>query len=75
MRAFLIDLFSVLIVLFFESCLWLPFLRTFLLGTFGQTTRVLPGFFLSRALKSLRSAGTEPPAAGLTEVSGAGSGQ
>ena len=75
MRAFLIDLLSVLIVLFLESFLSLAFLRTFLLGTFGQTTRVLPGFFLSRALNSLRSAGTEPPAAGLTEVSGAGSGQ
>ena len=71
----MIDLLSALIVLFLESFLSLAFLRSFLLGTFGQTTRVFPGFFLSRALKTLRTAGTEPPAAGFTEVSAAGSGQ
>ena len=50
-------------------------LASCLLGTVWQTTRVLPGFFFFSALKSLRTAGTDPPAAGFTEVSGAGSGQ
>ena len=61
--------------LFFESCFEVPCFRSFLLGTVWQTTRVLPGFFFLSALKMLRTAGTEPPAAGFTEVSGAGSGQ
>src|SRR5262245_60259029 len=73
-RAFLMSLFSFLIDLFFESCLALPCLRSFLLGTCAQTTRVFPGFFSLRAVYSPRTAGTEPPAAGLTDLSGAGSG-
>ncbi len=40
-----------------------------------QTTRVFPGGFVFRAEASERIFGTLPPAAGLTLVSGAGSGQ
>ena len=43
--------------LFFESCFAVPCFRSFLLGTFWQTTRVLPGFFFLSALKMLRTAG------------------
>src|SRR3954447_1474028 len=71
----LMSLFSALMDLFLESCFLVPCLRSFLLGTCWQTTRVLPDCFLLRALKSLRTAGTWPPAAGFTAVSGAGSGQ
>ena len=42
---------------------------------FWQTTRVLPGGFALSADASERAFGTLPPAAGLTEVSGFGSGQ
>src|SRR4051794_8011886 len=40
-----------------------------------QTTRVLPGLLRSSAEDSERIVGTAPPAQGLTEQSGAGSGQ
>jgi hypothetical protein len=40
-----------------------------------QTTLVLPGGFFFSADASERAFGTAPPAAGLTELSGAGSGQ
>src|SRR3954467_7917027 len=42
---------------------------------FTQTTRVTPGGFVLSADASERAFGTLPPAAGLTEVSGLGSGQ
>src|SRR3954451_14637323 len=42
---------------------------------FWHTTRVLPGGFVFSAEASERTLGTLPPAAGLTEVSGLGSGQ
>ena len=41
----------------------------------AQTTRTFPGPLPVTALVSDRAVGTLPPAAGLTEVSGAGSGQ
>ena len=66
---------SDLIDSFLESFLRLPCFRTFFFGTFPQTTRVLPGSFFLSALKRPRTAGTDPPAGGLTEVSAAGSGQ
>ena len=40
-----------------------------------QTTRVTPGPLVERADASVRAVGTSPPAQGLTEQSGAGSGQ
>jgi hypothetical protein len=40
-----------------------------------QTTRVSPRAFAFSAEASVRGFGTFPPAAGLTPVSGAGSGQ
>jgi hypothetical protein len=40
-----------------------------------QTTRTLPGPFPVTAEESERKSGTLPPAAGVTEVSGRGSGQ
>ncbi len=40
-----------------------------------HTTRVLPGGFALSAEASVRAFGTLPPAAGLTDVSGFGSGQ
>jgi hypothetical protein len=40
-----------------------------------QTTRVRPGGAARSALKRLRALGTSPPAGGVTDVSGAGSGQ
>src|SRR4051812_6429398 len=42
---------------------------------FWHTTRVTPGGFVLSAEASERTFGTFPPAAGLTEVSGFGSGQ
>src|SRR3954454_21269791 len=42
---------------------------------FWQTTRVTPGGLILSAEASERTFGTLPPAAGLTEVSGLGSGQ
>src|SRR5918996_5071438 len=42
---------------------------------FWQTTRVFPGGALRSALNRPRASGTAPPAAGLTDVSAAGSGQ
>jgi hypothetical protein len=48
----------------------------FRLGTAPrQTTRVVPGACLRRALYRLRALGTLPPAGGRTDLSGAGSGQ
>src|SRR3954454_9745000 len=73
--AFFRSLFRAFIDLFLESCLVVPCFLSFLLGTCEQTTRVLPGFFVLSALKTLRTAGTDPPAAGFTDVSGPGSGQ
>src|SRR4051812_41132344 len=43
--------------------------------SFLQTTRVFPGGFALSAEASVRTFGTDPPAAGLTDVSGFGSGQ
>src|SRR3954453_17415885 len=63
------SLFRALIDLFFESCLIVPCFFSFLLGIWEQTTRVFPGLFFVSELKPLRTAGTEPPAAGLTELS------
>ncbi len=40
-----------------------------------QTTRTSPGPLPVTAERSERASGTSPPAGGLTEVSGAGSGQ
>src|SRR4051794_11365544 len=74
-RAVFSPALSALIDAFLESCLRVPCLRSFLLGTCAQTTRVVPGAFLFRALNTVRTAGTAPPAGGVTEVSGPGSGQ
>src|SRR3954471_4419695 len=59
-----------------------PFLRAALMSLFRRfsesflhTTRVVPGGFVLSADASVRTFGTLPPAAGLTDVSGLGSGQ
>src|SRR3954454_3506832 len=75
LRACFRSLFRALIDLFFESCLVVPCFFAFLLGICEQTTRVFPGFFSFSALKTLRTAGTDPPAAGFTDVSAPGFGQ
>ena len=71
----MIDLLRTLMDLLRESCFRVPCLRSFFDGTCWQTTRVMPGGFLFRAVPSDRMAGTAPPAAGLTEVSAPGFGQ